>query len=215
MNVGKSISCTAALMLAAAAATAAPYSMLEAFRDAASRINSNSSLRYTSVAVIVSSTDPSVAPSDIAMTVHGQQESVLRVGPGGLLSMSHNPALARENPEVTVNQPRGTVNIRLQPFVRAPISQAVTLDVVQRMADEFARVKASVPLLERTYRVMPSRLRIVPKRAGEVLSATTTCGVAFAPAAGGAVEAELESYPVGCYLKVAGEAERVEFVFEA
>jgi hypothetical protein len=201
-------------LFAATAATAAPYSMLEAFRDAASRINSTTSLRYTSVAVMVSSTDPAVAPTDIVMTVHGDEESTIRVGPGGLLAMASNPTLAAANPEVTLNQPRGTVNIRLQPFVRVSAREAVTLDVVGKMRLEYAQVRARSPLLERTYRVQPTAIRLVPARAGGPLTATTSCGVTFSAAGGGAVQAPLADYPVGCYLTVAGNADRLELVFD-
>lgn len=117
------------------------------------------------------------------------------------------------NPEVTVNQPRGTVKMRLQPFVRVAASQAVTLDVVGRMRSEYAKVRAGSEVLEQTYRVQPTAVRLVPARGSSALKATTTCGVTFHEAVGGAVEAPLEEYPVGCYLKVVGKADRLELVF--
>jgi len=213
MQTRLAVSLSALAMLAVGTAAAAPYSILDAFSDAARQINAKTSLHYTSVAVIVQSTNPSVRASEIAFTVHSKSgPQSITPGPGGLLSVAKNAALARENPDVTHNQPAGTVNIRLQPFVRAPAGQVTSLDVVAAMAREYEDVRWGSPLLSRTYKVPASAVRIVAKRGSQV-SASTSCGVVFAPVTAGAVQAPLSEFPKGCALTIKGQAERAELVF--
>lgn len=201
-----------AACFACAGAIAAPYAMLDAFRETVSSINATTGLRYTSVALLVQSTNPAVAPTDIVMTIHGKKgPRMLRVGPGGVLTVPEDADLARENPDVSLNQPKGTVNIRLQPFVRAPIGQARTLDVVALMSAEYEKVRRSAPLLARTYRIPAKYLRIIPEQGGTI-AASTSCGVEFSPARIG-VQTPLASFPKGCVLSVSGQADRIEFVF--
>jgi hypothetical protein len=200
--------------IAAASADAAPYNVLEAFDATVQKINSMQGLKYTSATLLINSTIPNVAPTSIVLTVHSKfGDKELRVGAGGIMNLKPDSALANENPDVTLNQPKGTVNIRIQPFVRAPIALASTLDVVNAMSAEYERVRKIAPLLERTYRAPVRFVRLVPQR-GETISATTNCGIRFSRSPGGeGLQTPMASFPKGCALTVVGQAERIEFVF--
>jgi hypothetical protein len=214
MKTFRSAVLLATVTFATASAVAAPYSVLEAFRATVQKINSMQGLKYTRVALLVNSTIPTVSPTSIVLTVHAKTgDRELHAGPNGVLNLKSDPALTSEDPEVTINQPKGTINIRIQPFVRAPIALASTLDVVAEMSAEYERVRSNVSLLERTYRLPAKFVRIVPEH-GDTISATTDCGITFLLSPSGAsLQTPMARFPKGCALTVTGHADRIELVF--
>jgi hypothetical protein len=201
--------------MAALGAAAAPYSLLNSYREAAREINGMAGLRFTTAGIVMKTDSPLASLEGAALTIYAKG-GVRTVHPDadGVLVIPEDAALVKENPEFSLPKMGEGVNLRLtlQPFVRAPIALAGNLDVVSAMQAEYASVLARFPQLRRANPGDPTTLRIVPKE-GAPLSATTSCGVVFGAAGGGVLQAPLTKFPKGCTLRLSGNAERLELGF--
>jgi hypothetical protein len=117
-----------------------PYKTLDDMFQPISQIDSNK----LEIRVLVSSHNKLVRPSDIHLTIQSALKGplLLPLGTNGqLLNFPHDKKLARENPPIVVNQPKGTVQLWVT--MQLPPSDALTFRY-QRLGDGVAEMNKAI-----------------------------------------------------------------------
>src|SRR5690349_3891495 len=97
-----------------------------------------SDLKQLRLGLFVTSTRPGVAPQDIKMTMHRASGELvdIPVDPSGRIALPHSDALKSEDPLITTNQPRHSLNatvvIDILPLTRTDLSYAELILGVQQ-----------------------------------------------------------------------------------
>lgn len=94
--------------------------------------------------IFISSTNKAVHPSDITLTIHSATEGMIPLllnTNGRILKFPHEKELARENPPVVSNQPKGA--LRLMVAMQLPPSDDLTFRY-RRLGDGVAEMNKSI-----------------------------------------------------------------------
>jgi len=94
--------------------------------------------------MFVASTNKSVHPSDITLTLHSASRGLisLPLGTNGqILKFPHDPELVRENPSFVANQPKGTLQLTVT--IQLPLPVELTFPY-RRLGDGVAEANKSI-----------------------------------------------------------------------
>lgn len=199
----------ALIPLTASAVSSIPYKVLNTFRAAAMRANTVHGLHYTSIRVLLKSTRHGVTPDQIILTIHSKQGAItLSPKRDGILVIPANRALEAENPNVSTNQPKGTLTLAFQPVVETPVPNHFSLSLANAMVHDYMRARSISPLFARLYRLKPRYFKLV----GNNIAVSTTCGIAFSRVSGG-MKVKIEQFPKGCTVSTTGHVTRAKLQF--
>jgi len=165
------------LLLAAGSATAAGHYLdLHKYVEPVARLGD---LRYVFADLRMKSADPAVKPEAIALTIRARTGDIaVPVGADGRFALPITRALVDENPEVSTNQPKGSLQLDVALDVRAEPRQSFDYALLGEMTAEYDRVVAGQKL---TWRLFAPSAKGLVIRFAKGSDATATVQLASGP----------------------------------
>ena len=141
--------CVVLLFAASAASAAARYLDLHKYIEPVAKLDG---LRYVFADLRMRSADPAVKPETIALTIRARDGDIaVPVGADGRFALPITTTLVQENPEVSTNQPQGSLQLDVSLDVRAEPRQSFDYALLGDMSTEYDRVVAGQKLTWRLF----------------------------------------------------------------